>query len=91
MIAWMESGGRLLGYLVLRAYDVLVDGLRDGRVVLVDRGPQYAMRYAVGWQARDRRGWTDGVLHADLTRALQTYETRCAHVTGHRGCRCHTN
>lgn len=91
MISLMDSdsGDRACGYLVLRAYEAH-DG--SGRVVLVDRGARYLLRYAVGFQPAHARGWIDGVLHADFDHAKKTYDTRAGHhAPFHRGCRCHAN
>ena len=81
----LDDGDRIAGYRVVRAYDA-----RDaaGRVVIVDR-PQYAMRYVVAFHPHHARGWVDGVLHADLDDALDTFTVRANHYSSHRGCQCH--
>lgn len=79
-------GDSVVGYRVIFARDA-----DDGRVVLVDRGAQYAMRYVVAFQPRAARGWVDGVLHADLDEARETYDVRANHYSSHRGCRCHAS
>jgi len=82
----VNNGDRIAGYHVVRAYDA-----NDGRVVLVDRGPQYAMRYIVAFHPHYARGWVDGVLHAELDEARDTFDVRANHYAAHRGCRCHAN
>lgn len=83
-----ESGDRACGYLVLRSYEAH-DG--SGRVVLVDRGAQYMLRYAVGYQPAYARGWIDGALHADRRQAEQTFAAaaeRLARSTRSTGVAC---
>lgn len=80
-----DDGDRIAGYRVLKAYDA-----DDGRVVLVDR-PQYVMRYVVAYHPRHARGWVDGVLHAALDDALDTFAVRANHYSAHRGCTCHAS
>jgi hypothetical protein len=84
----LDDGDRIAGYLVVRAYEA-----RDatGRVVVVDRGPQYAMRYVVAFHPHHARGWVDGVLHDELEDALDTFAVRANHYSAHRGCQCHAS
>lgn len=82
----LDDGDRIAGYRIVSAYDA-----DDGRVVLVDRGAQYVMRYVVAYQPRHARGWVDGVLHDELDDARDTFVVRTNHYASHRGCRCHAS
>lgn len=83
-----DDGDRIAGYRIVKAYDAVDE---SGRVVLVDRGPQYVMRYVVAYHPRHARGWVDGVLHDELEDALDTFAVRANHYSAHRGCRCHAS
>jgi hypothetical protein len=89
----LDDGDRISGYRVLRSAESSAgaDGFRGGRVVLIDRGPQYAMRYVVAFHPAHARGWVDGVLHDDYDDASDTFVVRANHYTAHRGCRCHAS
>lgn len=81
-----DSGDRACGYLVLRSYEAH-DG--SGRVVLVDRGARYLLRYVVGFQPAHARGWVDGALVGDETLAHKTFATASARFArAHRSCAC---
>lgn len=82
----LDDGDRIAGYRVVKASEA-----EDGRVVLVDRGPQYVMRYVVAYHPKNARGWVDGVLHDDLDAALDTFAVRANHYSAHRGCTCHAS
>ena len=84
----LDDGDRIAGYRVVRSYEA-----RDaaGRVVVVDRGAQYVMRYVVAFHPHHARGWVDGVLHDDFADALDTFDVRANHYSSHRGCQCHAS
>lgn len=47
-----------------------------GRIIVVDRGPEYEERYVVAWQASGMGAWRDSAYCLDLAEASRVFSKR---------------
>ena len=75
------------GYPIIGHYDLPkpIEGLRPGRIILVDRGEQPSYdaytRYVTAWQGHTDgvwdREWGNGHYKSDLNEAIDDFAARC--------------